>query len=62
MTARQAVQELVHEGRLYTVIGKGTFVSPITKIEPPMNTIWGFSDSFSSIERASLVPLIIDQN
>jgi GntR family transcriptional regulator len=49
MTARQAVQELVHEGRLYTVIGKGTFVSPVTKIEPPMNTIWGFSDSFSSI-------------
>jgi GntR family transcriptional regulator len=49
MTARQAVQELVHEGRLYTVIGKGTYVSPITKIEPPINTIWGFSDSFSTI-------------
>jgi GntR family transcriptional regulator len=49
MTARQAVQELVCEGKLHTVIGKGTFVSERTKIEPPMNTIWGFSDSFSSI-------------
>ncbi|MDY6868863.1 MAG: GntR family transcriptional regulator [Chloroflexota bacterium] len=48
LTARQAVQELVCEGKLHTVIGRGTFVSDRAIIEPPMNTIWGFSDSFSS--------------
>ena len=58
MTARQAVQELVREGKLYTVIGKGTFVSNKTKIEPPMNTVWGFSDSFSSTEGETLSRLI----
>jgi len=50
MTARQAVQELVRDGVLYTVIGKGTFVAIKTKKEPPLNSVWGFSDSFSSIE------------
>jgi len=58
MTARQAVQELVREGRLYTVIGKGTFVSKKTKIEPPMNSVWGFSDSFSSTEGDNLSRLL----
>jgi len=58
MTARQAGQELVREGRLYTVIGKGTFVSKKTKIEPPMNSVWGFSDSFSSTEGDNLSRLL----
>jgi GntR family transcriptional regulator len=58
MTARQAVQELVRENKLYTVIGKGTFVTQKPKIEPPMNTIWGFTDSFSSSAGSNLSRLL----
>lgn len=58
MTARQAVQELVRENKLYTVIGKGTFVTQKPKIEPSMNTIWGFTDSFSSSAGSNLSRLL----
>lgn len=58
MTARQAVQELVRENKLYTVIGKGTFVTQKPKIEPPMNTIWGFTDLFSSSAGSNLSRLL----
>ena len=62
MTVRQAVQELVRENKLYTVIGKGTYVTQKPKIEPSMNTIWGFSDSFSEYagdEVSQLLSMVI---
>lgn len=46
MTVRQALQELVHRGVLYTVPKKGTFVALTPKIEPPVDSLYGFTEAF----------------
>lgn len=43
MTARQAIAELIQEGRLYTSAGKGTFVAE-PKISQSMQSLTSFSE------------------
>ena len=47
---RQFAQKLFRERHLYTEIRKSTSGSQKPKIVPLMNTIWGFSDSFSTFD------------
>lgn len=44
MTVIQAFQELQRRGVLYTVAGKGTFVSPPRKMIKPLDKLYGFTE------------------
>jgi len=46
LTVLQALRELTHLGRLFTVSGKGTFVGRVEKLEPNIRTVWGFTETF----------------
>ncbi len=48
MTARQALQTLINDGYLYTVPGKGTFVSCAPKIEQNLQRLSGFTQEVRS--------------
>ncbi|GAB4529900.1 MAG: phosphonate metabolism transcriptional regulator PhnF [Anaerolineae bacterium] len=52
MTVKHAIQELVSNGRLYTRVGKGTFVSepPITQ---QLNTLTGFSQDMEVLRKST---------
>lgn len=48
MTVKHAIQELVNNGRLYTRIGKGTFVSEAPILQQ-LNTLTGFSEDMERL-------------
>jgi GntR family transcriptional regulator len=48
MTVLQALRDLTHQGRVYSVTGKGTFVSLPEKLEPNLRTVWGFTETFQA--------------
>jgi GntR family transcriptional regulator len=52
MTVKHAIQELVSDGRLYTRIGKGTFVSD-TPITQQLNTLTGFSEDMEKLGKTT---------
>jgi len=51
-TARRTLSECVHEGRLYTVVGKGTYVSQ-RHLEQELRSFTGFSDD---LRKRGIVP------
>ncbi len=53
MTARQALQTLINDGYLYTVPGKGTFVSCAPKIEQNLQRLSGFTQE---VRAQGLIP------
>lgn len=52
MTVKHAIQELVSSGRLYTRVGKGTFVSE-TPITQQLETLTGFSEDMLTLGKST---------
>ncbi|HEY9089314.1 MAG TPA: GntR family transcriptional regulator [Anaerolineaceae bacterium] len=50
MTVLQALRDLTQQGHLYSVAGKGTFVSIPEKLDPNLRSVWGFTETFHSTE------------
>jgi GntR family transcriptional regulator len=48
MTVLQALRELTHMGRLFSSVGKGTYVSQTNKLETDLRSLWGFTENFRS--------------
>ncbi len=48
MTVLQALRELISQRRLFTVVGKGTFVGQPEKLETDLKVVWGFTETFRS--------------
>jgi GntR family transcriptional regulator len=48
MTVLQALRELTHKGRLFSSVGKGTYVSQSEKLETDMRSVWGFTETFQA--------------
>ena len=46
MTVLQALRELTHMGRLFSSVGKGTYVAQSDKLETDMRSVWGFTETF----------------
>lgn len=50
ITVRQAIADLAQEGRVYSKVGKGTYVSdPLTR--KPLGSLFGFSESVQRLGR-----------
>jgi len=47
-TVLQAIRELHQRGRLYSVVGKGIYVSKNRKLEPDVGSVWGFTETFQA--------------
>lgn len=50
MTVLQALRDLTQQGHLYSVAGKGTFVSIPEKLDPNLRSVWGFTETFHSTD------------
>ena len=53
MTVKHAIKELISNGRLYTQVGKGTFVSD-TPITQQLETLTGFSEDMQQLGKKTI--------